>query len=156
MRERGVRFPPLRLIKIMNAKYSADLVLEICKALEKGLSIGDAMNFCGVSRDTYYDWIKKPEFAQQVKKAELSCKYRNIQLIQKAAIDTWQAAAWWLERKYFDEFGLKTKQEISGYLESDQGKAEKKEMRENVRKFLEEVMQKKEAKWEKFIFWFMI
>ena len=32
-------------------------------------------------------------------------KRRNIGLIQKAAEKTWQASAWWLERRYNEEYG---------------------------------------------------
>ena len=57
-------------------------------------------------------WLKKSEFCEAIKKAETECKARNINVVQKAAITTWQAGAWWLERKHRDEFALR--QEITG------------------------------------------
>jgi hypothetical protein len=58
--------------------------------------------------------MKKPEFSEAIKKAETDCKSRNIGIIQSAAIRTWQAAAWFLERRYHDEYALKNIEEHQG------------------------------------------
>lgn len=58
--------------------------------------------------------MKKPDFSEPIKKAEATCKQRNIQLIQRAALTTWTAAAWWLERKYPKEFATRQRLEHSG------------------------------------------
>jgi transposase len=42
-----------------------------------------------------------------LKKAEADAVARNVAIVQKAANTTWQAAAWWLERRYHAEFGRK-------------------------------------------------
>lgn len=89
-------------------KYSDDLTSEICTYLQNGSSREDVVDLVGVDRSTFYTWMKERlEFSDAVKKAEQICKTRNIQIIQKAAVNVWQAAAWWLERKYPNEFGLK-------------------------------------------------
>ena len=60
--------------------------------------------------DTFLEWIEKyPEFSEAVKKAE---NYGNdkIKDICKRRIienDSWQSAAWWLERNYKEEYSLK-------------------------------------------------
>ena len=90
-------------------KYSPEIITEICRYLEQGMSQKDAAILSDINADTFYEWMKKPDFSDNIKKAEMKCKQRNVAIIQKAAINTWQAAAWWLERKLSDEFALKTK-----------------------------------------------
>ena len=53
--------------------------------------------------------MQKPEFSEAIKTAEAKCKKFHIGIIKRAAEKTWQAAAWWLERKHSEEFGLKSK-----------------------------------------------
>ncbi len=95
-------------------KYSSEKTEEICKHLETGLRREDAWAFAGISEATFYEWLKKPEFSESIKKAELKNKQRNIVIIQNAAKKTWQASAWWLERKYPEEFALKQRLEHTG------------------------------------------
>jgi hypothetical protein len=44
-----------------------------------------------------------------IKKAEADAVARNVALIQQAASKSWQAAAWWLERRYHADFGRRDK-----------------------------------------------
>lgn len=88
-------------------KYSQEKTQEICKRLSVGLNREDAATLSDISKETFYQWLKKPDFSDAIKKAELKCKERNVTIIQKAGITTWQAAAWWLERKHHNEFALK-------------------------------------------------
>lgn len=94
------------------AKYNPDIVDEICKYLRAGNSQKDSALLAGISEDTFYEWMKKSEFSEPIKKAEKECKARNIAIIQKAAEKSWQAAAWYLERKFKDEFSLRN--ELTG------------------------------------------
>ncbi len=95
----------------MVSKYNPELVDELCKYIENGASNKDAAALCDIHQATFYDWQDEksqqyhPELSERLKKAETVCKMRCIALIQKAAITTWQAAAWWMERKYPSEFG---------------------------------------------------
>jgi len=69
----------------------------------------------GVSEHTWYAWLKAGEnkkrkifvqFYQAIEKAKAEAISRNVMLINQAAQNgTWQAAAWWLERRYPQEFG---------------------------------------------------
>ena len=95
-------------------KYSSEKTEEICKHLETGLRREDAWEFVGISEATFYEWLKKPEFSESIKKAELKNKQRNIVIIQNAAKKTWQASAWWLERRFPEEFALKQRLEHTG------------------------------------------
>jgi len=93
-------------------KYSKEKTKEICKYLEQGLNRTDVVILADICYDTFLEWMKKPEFSEAIKKAEVKCKKFHIDIIKKAAEKTWTAAAWWLERKYKDEFALR--HEIGG------------------------------------------
>lgn len=91
-------------------KYSPEIRAEICRYLEQGMTQTDAATLCDISDETFHQWKNhRPDFAEALKKAAMKCKQRNVAIIQKAAITTWTAAAWWLERKMSEEFALKTK-----------------------------------------------
>ncbi|HOQ51860.1 MAG TPA: hypothetical protein PK233_08525, partial [Candidatus Atribacteria bacterium] len=56
----------------------------------------------------------KRQFWQAIKKAEKEAIIKNVGIIQKAAEEgNWQAAAWWLERKYFQDWGRKDKVDLA-------------------------------------------
>jgi len=88
---------------------------KLLQYLRAGMNITDSCDMVDISRDTFYKRQKKDsQFAKAVNKAGLECKLRNIAIIQKAAEVSWQAAGWWLERKYSNEFALKNIQELRG------------------------------------------
>lgn len=94
-------------------KYGKQLTEDICRELELGMSREDVCTMKSINQDTFYDWMKKKsEFSESIKRAEMRCKERCIKIVQKAALGTWQAASWWLERKYRNEFSLRT--ELTG------------------------------------------
>lgn len=96
-------------------KYSDEITTEICKYLQAGNNQEDSAVLAGINPDTFYTWKKeKPDFSEAIKKAERKCKARNIAFVQQAAEKSWQAAAWYLERKYHDEYALKNISEIGG------------------------------------------
>jgi hypothetical protein len=102
-------------------KYCPEMTQEIVDNLKLGMNRTDTCDLVGICYDTFLEWMQKPDFAEAIKRAEMECKRRCIGIIQKEAVNTWQAAAWWLERKYKDEFSLKQefngKMEISGWLD---------------------------------------
>ena len=66
----------------------------------------------GISYETYRTWqTEKPVFSVAIKKAEAECKAARIATILKASEKSWQAAAWWLERRCPDEYGRMPKPE---------------------------------------------
>lgn len=78
--------------------------------------------YLGIAESTFYRWLQegekakhglKREFFEAIKKAEAEAIARNVALIQKSAQEgNWQAAAWWLERRYPEEWGRKDKMDI--------------------------------------------
>jgi hypothetical protein len=83
------------------SKYTDEVVTRICDALRAGNTRRAACAYGCISQDSLAVWLKtKPHFADAIKKAEGDAEVTNLAIIQKAAHDgTWQAAAWWLERK---------------------------------------------------------
>lgn len=91
-------------------KYTPELVEQLIKYIEAGNYNKTACEAVGLGESTFYEWMKeKPEFAESIKKAEAKAITRNLIIIQTAAQKSWQAAAWFLERRYFDLFGKKEK-----------------------------------------------
>ena len=70
---------------------------------------------CGLSKPTYYNWLKKgreaktgvyKEFFDAVKKAEADAEIAALESIKLAAKNgTWQASAWMLERRWRQRWG---------------------------------------------------
>ncbi|MCI0703576.1 MAG: hypothetical protein L0241_21050 [Planctomycetia bacterium] len=88
----------------------------IVDSIAAGLPRSIAAMRAGITERCLYQWLAKgrkggkrnEEFVQlfqALQKAEGDAVARNVALIQKAAATTWQAAAWWLERRYPEEFG---------------------------------------------------
>lgn len=87
--------------------------IPVCVKLKKrGLNDKDIASYIGVSAKTFSLWRNHPttenqrKLSKALKSAEADAKAAMLTAIQKAAMEpkTWQAAAWWLERKYPEEF----------------------------------------------------
>jgi transposase len=85
----------------------------ICEAITAGNTRHDAAEYAGVGESTIRSWLAKGRrqrrgkfraFLAAIKKAEADAVVRNVAIIQKAAGRTWQAAAWWLERKRSEDW----------------------------------------------------
>ena len=104
-------------------KLTKELIKEAYKLVAAGNYDKDVYPILGIDKSTWYRWLSegetaksglKKEFYDTVKKAEKEAIARNVALIQKAAQEgNWQAAAWWLERKYFEDWGRKDKVDLS-------------------------------------------
>lgn len=82
---------------------------EVQKALLEALMVGhtdkDAMILAGVGKTFFYTWIREDaEFATNVEKARLKSKDQSLKSVRTASMKTWQAAAWYLERRFGSEY----------------------------------------------------
>jgi hypothetical protein len=90
------------------------------KAIIDGVKIGVpghiAAEAVGVDKTTYWKWLKRGEkskkglffdFFHQIKSAQYQSIKHAVVVMRTAMKDTWQAAAWWLERQCSEEFGKK-------------------------------------------------
>lgn len=103
-------------------KLTPEVQERILMAIRGGNYLETAAAYAGIGISTFKRWMGRGEKAQKgqfrafweaVQKARSEAEVRNVTLIQTAAKDNWQAAAWWLERSFFDRWGRKVKQELS-------------------------------------------
>jgi hypothetical protein len=72
--------------------------------LAQGMSISEACEQVGVSRSTYYRHLSANlEFRHQVEYAQHSVKSECLTKVMSA--NDWRAVAWYLEKRYPDEWG---------------------------------------------------
>jgi len=105
------------------AKLTEDLIKEAYELVASGNYDKDVYPILGVSKAAWYRWLQegevaksglKRDFVDAIKRAEKEAIIKNVAVIQKAAEDgNWQAAAWWLERKYFQDWGRKEKVDLA-------------------------------------------
>lgn len=96
-------------------KYTPETIKAVTDAIGAGMSIEDACIYADISKDSFYTWkAEYPDFSDAVKKAEINGKLRRILRIDKAGKEGhWQADAWYLERKFPEEYGRKLTLNIS-------------------------------------------
>jgi len=91
-----------------NTKNTPDIRKKLLDALKVGHTDKDSYTLAGVGHDFFYSLIRKDtEFSEDVKKARLKAKDQCIKIIMSAASKTWTAAAWYLERRFKDEYSIK-------------------------------------------------
>lgn len=117
-------------------KWSIELQEAIVDALRKGNYLDAAASMNGVAKQTVYRWMERGrnastmleegaevedgelrylDFCDAVEKARAIAENRNVQLVQRAAMEgTWQAAAWFLERTNRKHWGRHESVEIAG------------------------------------------
>jgi hypothetical protein len=72
----------------------------ICDVLREGGTRRNACKCAGISEDTFTRHLKRSEaFALMVVQAEGEAERHAIGVIRAAMPTTWQASAWWLERR---------------------------------------------------------
>lgn len=87
----------------------------IFKGYEAGFTlVQDVCHFAGVSREWYYEKMQEPEFAAKVEVSKTGRKLRALLVIRKAAETNWQAAAWYLERVFPEDYAIHHKTELTG------------------------------------------
>lgn len=100
-----------------------ELIEKLAATIRGGAYVETAAAFCGISKDTFYRWLRAAEgeeatelllrLSDAVKKAMAEAELRDLSVISKAAQDgVWQAAAWRLERKFNDRWGRQAKVQL--------------------------------------------
>lgn len=106
------------------SKRTDDARERLLKAIRRGNTFRDACLCAGISEDTFANWRRSnSDFSDAVKRAEAEAVMRNVAIVQEAAKKTWQAAAWWLERRYPSDWALWHRVEHSGRVEGQAGEA---------------------------------
>lgn len=101
---------------------------KIVKAIRKGNSLGTAGQLAGLGKETLHSWLDKarrypeeyPQFVkleEDIKLARAEREAEHVAKIERVALgnekNTWQAAAWYLERTNAEEWGRKDKVSVS-------------------------------------------
>jgi transposase len=102
-------------------KITDEIIEAVVSAIRAGAYIETAAAFAGISKDTFYRWLKAGargegkklvQFSDAVKRATAESELRDLAVVNRAASTSWQAAAWKLERKYPDRWGRRDRVEI--------------------------------------------
>ena len=98
---------PRRTLKGAPSKKTDEAVQRIIELLAAGNYRRVAFTNAGISKETFLRWLREDhDFRAAVEKAEGAADALHLANIQRAAIDgTWQASAWYLERKHPEEWG---------------------------------------------------
>jgi hypothetical protein len=95
------------------SKRTPEREARIFEALRAGNTRKASSAYAGIDQSTFENWMHRfPDFSAAVIKAESDAEIRNVAIIQKAASDTWQAAAWWLERRRSADY--RQRHEVAG------------------------------------------
>lgn len=109
-------------------KLDAELIERAHKLISEGHYAVTVCAYLGIDESTYYKWITKAkgdiennknsiyvQFFKSINEAEAKAEMRHLQNIVKASADgTWQASAWYLERKHKAKWSAKQEVQLSG------------------------------------------
>jgi hypothetical protein len=89
-------------------------VERLLDGLRIGMTRSAACASAGFSRMTLYRMLADATFVTEVEKAEGEAKgIYESKIAQAADAGTWQAAAWWLERRHPDEYSRRDRVEVT-------------------------------------------
>lgn len=103
-------------------KLTPQLQRELCQIIGAGNYIETACGYVGIDVTTFCMWLQRgegthptrpktklhAEFVEAIRKAEAQAEAVRVARIAKAGQDgTWQADAWYLERRYPERWGRK-------------------------------------------------
>ncbi|MFN3323431.1 MAG: hypothetical protein ACK5AZ_08045 [Bryobacteraceae bacterium] len=104
-------------------KLTPEIQKVIVDAINAGGFIETSVTLAGISRDTFYEWLKRGnreksgiyrDFTDAIKKALASAETHYMALIGRAAKTQWQAAAWMLERRFRQNWAKSSDLTIKG------------------------------------------
>lgn len=107
------------------SKLTPKLMGALCKHISEGVLPETACAIEGVNPRSYYRWMQAGEsddaeyrqFCQLIKEAKGAATKRRIMRIEKASEDSWQAAAWLLERTEPDLYSLRSNLNVHQSIE---------------------------------------
>jgi transposase len=108
------------------SKRTPEREARLLEALRAGNNRNAACHYAGITPETFSQWQHRfSEFSVAVQKAEADAQVRMVaQIAQSAHAGQWTAAAWWLERKFPDEWGRRDRIEITLRQQAEQLAAE--------------------------------
>lgn len=104
-------------------KLTKELGAEICRLIEIGNYLETAAACCDVPPNVCRKWVKEgirgkdklhADFAIAYKRAEGLAEASGLERIRQAAMKTWQADAWYLERRFPARWRRRDERAITG------------------------------------------
>lgn len=97
-------------------KCTPDVIASVCRCISEGLPYRDAARIAGVNETSITEWRARGEkgeepfktFVDALTVAVACFKQTHLGTIRKASKKSWTAAAWLLERRFPEEFALRT------------------------------------------------
>ena len=107
----------------------ADLLVQMLRA---GNYVGVSCHAARITRRTFAEWMKRGlssrpedeiyrEFRERAEQARAEGEVRNVTSIASAARESWQAAAWLLERQYPERWGRPSSPQRREAADEDSG-----------------------------------
>ena len=99
-------------------KLCAEIQELLVAYIVAGNYVETAAAAAGISKNTLYDWLKRgaadssgiyKEFSDAINKAVATSEIAELEKLERHSRETWQAAAWRLERRFPDKWGRKEK-----------------------------------------------
>lgn len=130
------------------SKYCPEIVDRICAFLMVNPLRTHAAKHVEIGYDTFINWEDKYiEFKQRIKKAEeIGWKATHDDCVEGIRKEkSWFAKAWILERRFPEIWALKTKNEISGFLEQSEDDKDKMKRIYQLKRFLSDMETKSKS-----------
>lgn len=124
------------------SKFTPETIDKLCTFLETNPLRTKACVHAQIAHTTFLDWEKNDaEFRDRIKKSEeIGWKFLHDDCVTTIwKTNAWQARAWLLERKFHDIYSLRTKSELSGYIESSETDQERRQRLTKLKGYLNEV-----------------
>jgi len=117
-------------------KLTARLITNLSNSVRSGAYLETAAAFAGIAAVTLREWLRKGarircdyeennvrpvghdnllyELSIEMEKSMAAAAMRHVLNIAKHAENEWTASAWWLERRYPDQWGRRNRLDIGG------------------------------------------
>src|SRR5579862_1944907 len=104
-------------------KLTPEVARQITNAIGAGNYIDTGAAFGGISKVTFYAWLRRGrrektgkyrQLVRDVEKAAAQAEVRDVSVIARAAEKDWRAAAWRLERRHPSRWGRRLEPGSSG------------------------------------------
>lgn len=118
------------------SKLDERVAERIVQATRKGLPRRRAARLAGIHPATLFDWLARgrageqpyADFADRIKSAEIEGEESLVDLLREHAVETWQAAAWLLERRFPARYSLKQRVSHEVHMTPEQARAKYREL----------------------------
>jgi hypothetical protein len=108
------------------SKFTEEVRARVLEAIASGVPRRVGAEYAGISERTLQTFLARArdaqsgpylQFSQALKKAEATAVIAAVGRIRNHGRDSWQADAWWLERRYPEEWGRQDRTKLDAQLQ---------------------------------------